>query len=99
MASASNSAAAAPPSRRARAASETPAAAIATLDGQLERTPVARPGSHAVAADQRAIGEKVMREMRGAQIVLALRIRERFARHRLDDVELADTDQHLHEAD
>ena len=40
-----------------------------------------------------------MGEVRGPQIILALRIRERFARHRLDGVEIADADQHLQQTD
>src|SRR5439155_10071445 len=72
---------------------------IAELDRQLERTAVARSGHGTVAADQRTIRKKMMREMRRAQIVLALRIGERFTRHRLDDLELAERDQHLHEPD
>src|SRR5258706_11999066 len=110
MRSESSSAFAAPPSRSARAASDTPAAAncyalnfesglgpIAELDRQLERTAVARSGHRTVAADQRTIRKKMMREMRRTQIVLALRIGERFTRHRLDDLQLAQRDQHLHE--
>ena len=58
---------------------------------------VALLGLRRVAADERAVGEEVVREVLGARI--AARPLEQLARHRLRALDLAQRDEHLADAD
>ena len=73
--------------------------AVTELDRQLECAPVARQRAGTVAANERAVGKKMVREVLRTQVTRSLRQRKRFARHRLDDFEFAETHQDLQKPD
>ena len=72
--------------------------AVAQLHRELERAPIARDRRGTVAANERAVGEEVVREVLRTEVPRRLRHGKRLARHRFDDVELAEAHEDLQRA-
>ncbi len=70
---------------------------VAERKRRLQALAVALLGFHGVAADQRAVGKEVVREVLGAQVVT--RMLEEVPRHRLGTVDVPERDEDLADAD